>query len=504
MGKSVSQKIGSGLIWNFSAHAITRILSLGVGILMARILAPEDFGMVAIAMVVWEMIAILGQFGLGAKLVHQQQNIDEYANSTFWLNVMVSGFIAAVALVVAPYAAGFYNNPISEPIIKILACGFILSSIGSTHATLLSKNMAFKKLSMVDIICTVLKDIIAVGMVLGGCGLWSLVLPDLFVKPVRIIFLWYMVPWRPRLRLGLKYWKDIFTFGKYVFGTTLLRYLNINGDYLIIGKVLGAAPLGLYRFAYNLANWPIKNVVWVCGKVLFPAFSQLQNDIKEMQRLYLKVVETISIILFPCLIGLLATAEIIIPAIYGEKWRPAVLPLKIIIAFTTIRSIASLGGQVLMALGLPNREFKMNAFQVIPLLVAVFWGSRFGIVGVATGMSVVLSGFAIWFIAIAAGAIDLRMKTLGKAVLPAFVSSGIMWICVVQTVKMSLANGVGEILTVLIATGIGALSYIFCMLLIFREPSQRFFLLCRRLFEMTGFSRRFRDRAALKRSKPSV
>jgi len=271
---------------------------------MARMLTPGDFGIVAVAMVVWEMIALLGQIGLAAKLIHQQENVPEYANATFWLNLFVNTGIAVFAVAVAPLAARFYNNPDSQAIIQILAAGFVLSAIGNTHSTLLQKRMAFKALSILDIGLTLLKILVAVGMVLSGFGFWSLILPELFNRPVRIVALWRLEPWRPRLKLGLEYWRDIFGFGKYVFGTTIIRYLNINGDYLIIGKVLGAAPLGLYKFGYGLANWPIENIVWVFGRVMFPAFAHLQNDIKEMQRLYLRIAEMLSILSFPLLLGL--------------------------------------------------------------------------------------------------------------------------------------------------------------------------------------------------------
>ena len=474
MQNTLSQSIRSGLLWNFGGRIIVRILSLGVGILMARILTPEDFGIVAVAMVVWEMIALLGQMGLAAKLIHQQENVPEYANATFWLNIFVNTAIAVFAVAVAPLAAGFYNNPASQPIIQILAAGFILSAVGNTHSTLLQKSMAFKALSILDIGLTLLKNLLAVGMVLGGFGFWSLILPELFIRPVRIIALWRLEPWRPRFSLGLGYWRDIFGFGKFVFGTTLVRYLNINGDFLIIGKVLGTASLGLYKFGYGMANWPIENIVWVFGKVMFPAFAHLQNDIKEMQRLYLKITETLTIIAFPLLIGLMATADLVIPAVYGEKWRPAVLPLKIIVAFTTVRTIATLGGQILLALGLPGKEFKMNAYQVIPLLSAVLVGSRFGIVGVAAGMSLVLSGFAIWFIFITNRAMDLKMKNLFKAVTPALVSSGIMWLVIFLILRLTAGMQVDELWEILSAVFGGAATYTLCMLIFFRVASKRF------------------------------
>ena len=443
-------------------------------------------------MVIWEMIALLGALGLGSKLIQQQDDVDEYANATFWLNVATAAAIAFIAVMIAPFAAAFYQNPVAERIIQVLAVGFILSAIGNTHATLMSKQMAFKTLSIVDVGLIVLKDVIAIGMVLGGYGFWSLVLPDLFVRPVRIAALWKLVPWRPQLRLGLEYWHDIFSFGKFVLGTTLLRYLNINGDYVVIGKVMGAASLGLYKFAYNLANWPVQNIAWVCSRVTFPAFAQIQNDTKAIQRLYLKFAETLSIVAFPCLTGLLAVSDLLVPLVYGEKWRPAILPLKIIIAFTTVRSVATIGGQILLALNLPSREFKMNAYQILPLFTAVLVGAQFGISGVAAGMSVVLSLFAIRFIAITNQAIGLSMRELIRSVMPALVSSGGMWLLVEIILRTASGNHIGPLGSIICGVAGGAVGYVLCMLIFFKETSSRFISRCTALLVSTGVTARFR------------
>ena len=293
-----------------------------------------------------------------------------------------------------------------------------------------------------------------------------------------------------KLNLGHEHWRNIFKFGKFVLGTTIVRYLNINGDFLTIGKVLGATALGLYKFGYGLANWPIENIVWIFSRVMFPAFAHLQSDIKEMQRLYLKVAEILSIVSFPFLIGLLSIADLLIPAVYGEKWRPAVLPLKIIIAFTTVRSIATLGGQVLLALGQPGKEFKMNACQVLPLLAAVYFGSRFGIAGVAAGMSLVLSGFAIWFIVLTNKAMGLPIKHLALSITPALVSSGVMYVVVSQFLRLTVEAQIGVYFVLSISVCLGAASYVLCMLVCFREPSWRFVGQCRQILSSIGFSNR--------------
>jgi len=191
---------------------------------------------------------------------------------------------------------------------------------------------------------------------------------------------------------------------------------------------------------------------------------------------------------------------VLIPAVYVEKWRPAVLPLKIIIAFTTVRSIGTLGGQILQALGVPEKEFKLNAFQVVPLLSAVLIGSRFGIVGVAAGMSLVLSVFGVWFISITNKAMNLSIKHLFKAVTPALVSSGVLWMVVFLYLRLSATMQFGILLTLITAVSIGAAAYMVCMLVFFNQTSKRFISQCRQVFASTGLSKRL-GRMKLQNSK---
>lgn len=473
MQEFISDKVKTGSFWSFTAHFTSKVLSLGVGVVLARILRPEDFGIIAVAMVVWEFVVVFGSTGISSKIIHQEQNIARYATAGFWLNIIVAVILSLAAIAIAPFAAALYASTLIKPIIYILATSFVMAAFGSTHATLLTKEMAFKRLAILNLSVEILRSLISLIMVLTGYGIWSLVIPNLLVTPVRVICLWMLHPWRPSLRLEREYWKDIFNFGKYVFGTSILRYININGDFMIIGKLLGVQALGLYNFGYSLANWPIGNFVWVANRVMLPAFSKLQDNLNAMRELYLKCVEVVSLVAFPCIIGLIAVADDLIPVVYGAKWIPSILPLKLIAAFTLIRSVGTIGGQILLALGKPSKEFSFNAKQAVPLVVAIIIGAQYGIVGVAASMSLVLATFAIFFIKIAADSIELTLLTVVRTVLPAFMSSTIMWVSV-ATLSLGLHTlGYEQIYILLASIGCGISVYLFALGLFFRDTIRR-------------------------------
>lgn len=469
---NIIQKIKTGSFWTFFGVGIDKVFSFAVMVILARTLSLSDFGIAAIAWVVLEFIQIWGVTGAGSKLIHQQTNIREYATAVFWLNLLVAGGIALITVAIATPVAAFYNSPLVQPVLSVLALGFIVSALGSTHATLLRKEMSFKKLSILEMSVNIVSSLFSVFMALTGFGVWSLILPRLCASPIRIVGLWRLHPWRPTRNFKLEYWKEIFDYGKFVFGTTVVRYFNVKGDNLIIGKLLGTEALGLYSFAYDLANWPVRNFVFMMSSVTFPAFSALQKDMDTLKGIYLKTIEMISLISFPCLIGLMAVADEFIPLVYGEKWVPAILPFKVIIVFALYSSIASVGGPLLRALGQPRKEFAFNFIQIGPLFFAIVIGAQYGIVGVAVGMSLTLSLFGILFLGMATKAIGLDLKVLARRILPGILSAVIMGICV-SILEKSLRAQQYETMSVLLASiGIGIVIYPLVLVILFRGSAK--------------------------------
>ena len=473
MGDKTSERLKTGIFWNFIGKFSGKFLSFATNIVLARILMPEDFGKVAVAMVVWEVITVFGEMGLSAKLIHQQDELHEHATAAFWMNILIALVIGLAALAISPLAVRFYHQPMIKSIIAVLALGNMITAFGATHSTLLTKKMAFKQLSLLIISLAIIRSAISIILVTNGFGIWSLVLPQLLTAPLRVAAVWIMEPWRPEMRLYSAYWKSLFHFGKFVFGTTMIHYININGDYMVIGKILGASALGLYQHAYTIANWPISNLVWVSGRLLFPAFSRLQNNLAEFRSLYLRAIETMSILAFPVLTGLILVAGDLIPLVYGEKWRPSVVPLKLILLFAFVRTVGSIGGKVLMAVGKPQKEFRFNAAQAIPLIIAILVGSKFGITGVAAGMSLVLASFGVVFVRVASSAIGLTMGSVGRAIWPASSCSFLMWLVLTVLGLILTKTAIHETTGLFLTIGCGMLLYPTFLFLLFRKQSMK-------------------------------
>jgi O-antigen/teichoic acid export membrane protein len=465
----ITSRAKEGAFWTLIQQVVLRAFSFITSIVLARLLLPEHFGIVGIALVAWEIIRLFGNLGIGAKLIYQQSEVEKYAASAFWLNIIISLALAIITAAVAPYVASFYNNDLVRPILMLFSLAFVIHSFGSTHLALLNKELAFKKIVLIEIILTLLSKSFAIGMAFTGFGVWSLVVPEVIASPFRVIALWIVNPWRPGFRLNIKYWKDIFRFGFNYLGADLTRYLNINGDYMIIGKMLGERSLGLYTFAYNLANLPFDNIVGVMAKVAFPTFSKLQNDIRRFQTVFLRMTKITSLVSFPLLVELFVLADLIVPLVYGNKWRESIVPLQIIAGFVLFRVFSSPSGQVLFALGRPDLLFRFNLIQAPFLLGGVFIGSRYGIEGAALGMSGVLMIGSLFLVYISTRPLALSLRDVLGMVLPALASSVFMAFLIEFLKAVLLSNGLKSYfaLPILIPLGLGA--YLLILFLLFKD-----------------------------------
>lgn len=480
---SLRQKLKSGTIWAFIGHTLSQLLSLVTIIVLARLLSPQDFGVVAIAMVAWGVIRLFGNTGIGSKLIQQQSDIERYASAAFWLNLLIALCLFLFTTTIAPFVASFYNNPLLKPILVVLGLGFFLNGFGSIHSVLLIKELDFKKKVLVDITISLIINIIAIIMASTGYGVWSLIIPQVFCSPIRVYALWKICPWRPSLQFRILHWKRIITFGKYVLGSDMLRYVNLNADYAIIGRFLGLFELGIYTFAYRLARFPVENIVWVMTSVAFPAFSKLQNDLNRLREVFLKMLNLLSLITFPLFIGLLSMANELVPVVFGEKWNAAIVPLQIIIGFALISSFVSPCGQIVLALGKPKIEFKFNLVQVPLLLLGVFIGVKYGIIGVAIAMSLVIGTMGFLFLKRTIHLINLTMKNILIILFPALASSLLMLVLVLALRHILINSGYNIYQVLLVCSPFGALVYSLALLTFFRRSFQ---LLWRILKDVLG------------------
>ncbi len=456
----LKQKVVSGSAWTLFANVSSQAISFLVTVVLARLLTPGDFGVVAISAVFIGIITLFQDVGMGAALIQRKDIDEDYLSTSFSVSLIAGVVLAALVAAVSPLVASFYREAVLRDILLVSSIGFLLSPFTSIHTSILSKRLEFKKVALLTLATQCVSGSISVGMALMGYGLWSMVLGKIISQPLLIPVVWHVVKWRPRPRIIGRCFTDLFGFSSHLLGFNLLNFFARNLDNLIIGKYLGAQPLGYYSVAYNLMLKPLQLISWSIGKVLFPVFSSIQDDPVQTRAVYLKIIRSISLITFPMMTGLFMVAEEFILSVYGETWRPAILPLKLLCAVGAVQSIGTTAGVIFNSQGRSDLTLKVGSVSATGIVVGFIIGIQWGLIGLITAY--IAASVPVFLLGqfYANRLIGLKMSSIFSALFPAAACSGFMVLVLAafRYLNGSLRFEVATALVVLILTG--AASYV--------------------------------------------
>jgi O-antigen/teichoic acid export membrane protein len=390
---SLKEKTIRGLTWSGIAQISKQLSQFIITAILARMLTPKDFGLIGMATVFTGFITIFANMGISSALIQKQNTKEEHLSSAFWLNIFVGFLLSLLFSVLAPLIARFYNQPQLKDILIVLSLNFFVASFSIVQQSILTKELEFKTLTKRDILAIVLSGIIGITLAANGFGVWSLVLQSLCLTFFNAFLIWNLSTWRPRFYFSFKEIKEIFMFSSHITGFNVVNYFARNMDYLLIGKFLGGEALGLYSLAYKLMLAPLTNISWVISRVMFPAFSKIQNDLPKIRANYLKMVHVISLITFPILLGLFAVAPEFVKVFYGPKWSAAAQLIQILCFCGMIQSVTSIGGSVYLSLGRADLQFKVALISSSLVSLIIFLALPYGVMGVALAYTVF---YALW------------------------------------------------------------------------------------------------------------
>jgi O-antigen/teichoic acid export membrane protein len=285
-GLSLSQRAVRGGIWVFSLRIVQLLFNLGRLIILARILAPHDFGLMGIALLTMATLETFSQTGFQAALIQKKEDIRSHLDAA-WTVLILRGFILFTILyLVAPYAAVFFNAPEAKPIIQVIAFSILLQAFTNIGVIYFQKELEFNKEFKYQFAGTLTDFIVAVSAVLILRNVWALVFGLLAGNAARCFVSYLIHPYRPHLSFDLGKAKELFGFGKWILGSSILFFLIMQGDDIFVGKFLGATMLGFYQLAYRISNMPATEITHVISQVTFPAYSKLQDNIPKLREAY--------------------------------------------------------------------------------------------------------------------------------------------------------------------------------------------------------------------------
>lgn len=388
---TLRQRATAGTFWVGISRAVRTFFQMLNGYILARMLLPADFGLVAMALIAIDFLDRFREMGFSSALIYHKGDIRKAADTTFVTLMAIGAALFSAAFLAAPSVAAFYRTVELTGVMRALSLTILISALGQVQMSLLAKNLAFRERLLPDIVPTVAYGVVAALLALMGLGIWSLVIGRIVNAVLMAVLAWVVLPWwRPRLRFDRQVARELFDYGKHIVGSSLLIFLITNLDSTFIGRVLGAEPLGYYGFAYKMANMPATHISSIVGQVLFPVYSQIQDDIETLRRAFLRTLHYVSALSIPVAVGTITFAGPFIYTLYGERWAPAIVPLQLLGIYGLLRSVAVNMGSVFKAGGKPNWLTYIAVGRLSVMGILLYPAAKYyGIVGVSLLSAVV-------------------------------------------------------------------------------------------------------------------
>lgn len=382
---SLKDKTVKGVIWSsidrFSAQGIQFVFS----ILIARLLLPEDYGVIAMLNIFLAVSQAFIDSGFGTALIRKIDRTETDFSTVFYFNIVVASVFYIILFCSAPAIANFYETPLLESVTKVVALNLIINSLSGIHNAKLSIAIDFKSRAKISIITALLTGAVGLWMAYAGYGVWALVFQTLFSSLIRTLMLWIIVKWHPQLIFSWKSFKELFSFGSKLLASGILDTLYNNIYTLVIGKVFSPSTLGVYSKANSLAQFPSSNITSVLQVVTFPVLSTIQNEEERLSDAYKRFLKLSAFVVFPLMVGLSAVADPFIRLVLTDKWEGAIILLQIICFALMWYPIHAINLNILQVKGRSDYFLKLEVIKKVQGVLFLIVTVPMGIVAMCCG-----------------------------------------------------------------------------------------------------------------------
>ena len=382
---SIKQKALSGIFWTLIQQFSTQGLGFAVSIILARLLLPEEFGLIAMLGIFIGLGTVLMEAGLGQSLIRTTDpDIEDYSTA-FYFNLGGSFIVYAIVYFCAPSIANFYHQHQLESITRWYCLIFITNALSSIHFTRLTKQMLFKKELTITLPSLVLSSIVGVSMAYSGYGVWSIVASALTQSLAVALQIWIRSDWRPIFSFNKEKFKYHFHYGYKLTLSGILDILFANAYVIIIGKYFAAAQVGFYNRADTLKQFPVSNISAVLNKVTFPLFAEVKNDDLRLKEIYRKIMQMVLFFIAPILLIMAALGNPLFRFLFTDKWLPAVPYFQILCWAGILYPIHSYNLNILKVKGRSDLFLKLEIIKKTMVFLVIWASVSFGIYGLLYG-----------------------------------------------------------------------------------------------------------------------
>ncbi len=382
---SLRQRTLNATFWSGVDVISRQGLRFGISIMLARLLAPSEFGLLGMLSL---FVALAGAFvdsGFSSALIQRRDVSQTDLSSVFYFNIILGAMMALAVTVAAPWIAAFYEIPLLTPLARLSALSLFIGSFGSVQLALRTRDLDFKTQTKISIITVVLSGGLGVTLAWHGYGVWSLAWQGVASAFISTVLFWIMRPWRPSLMFSIASLRALWSFGSSLLFSGLLNALFSKLHLLLIGKLYSPADLGFYTRAHSTQQLPTHLLSSVVSRVAFPLFSSVQDDPGALRKGLRKAVSSLMMINLPMMLGIAVTARPLVLFVFGDKWEPSIPYLQLLCIAGVLWPLHVINLNVLKAMGRSDLFFRLDVIKKVLLLSILLITFRIGILAIAWG-----------------------------------------------------------------------------------------------------------------------
>lgn len=396
---NASKTLLGGSLWITISEVVGGISSLASSILAARLLAPEDFGLMGIVFLTISVLEALSQTGFEHALIQRDKGVDELLNVAWTWHVGRGILLGSLVVIASPFLADWYGEPVLFPLLATSSAYIVLKGLQNIGIVFFSRELNFKKIFLINALRAFLSLGIAIPALFIMKNVWALLVGLLAGATIELVISYLAHPYRPRFEWDWRKARSLIRFGKWMTGLHIILFVSTEGDDIFVSKYLGPTALGFYRLAYDVSNWPATKVTHVISKVSFPTYSRLQHDKPALRGAFTGVMRMTIFLSSVVTVLIWYMIPYLVDLVIGDKWADIIPLVRILVLAGLLRSITALGGALFQASNRPDLDFKMSVPRML-IIVTLVWpfSAWWGLVGAC--MVVLLSTAStliVWF-----------------------------------------------------------------------------------------------------------
>lgn len=398
---SLREKAVKGVIWSALPNTLGPLISFFVFFILARLVEPAAFGLLALAAVAVNFFQLFLSGGFGSALVQREFVEPEHLNTAFWANIGAAAVLVTLVIGSSGLISELYSEPELEPIIKWLSFKLLFDAMTQVQVAQLRRNLAFRSLALRSMAAEPIGGLVGVMMALSGFGVWSLVGRILVTSYCQVLVLWLASDWRPGTQVSRKHFNDLFHFGANMVGSSLVVFLSRRSDTLLIGYYLGSTALGYYNVGCRLFRMMTEMIGGTLNNVAWPLFSKLQSDLPKLREAFYTSTRLVCLFACPVFFGTFYVAPDLVPIVFGEKWIPSIPIMQVLSFMGLLYSVSFFNETMIVSVGKPQWRLLLQFAIAIANIVVFFLVVRWGIVAVTIGYVIVGYAFApvsLWMV----------------------------------------------------------------------------------------------------------